>query len=69
MGRFDLKTIIVLFMLFERDNNSVISRVVIGFVTIVTPHDGRIFRQLSYTTVNRFLIIYLLVLNQDLDLW
>jgi hypothetical protein len=46
--------------MFKFGNCSVISRVVVVLVTIVTPHVGplMILRRLAYTTGNRFLIIY-----------
>jgi hypothetical protein len=49
-----------LFLLSKFGNCSAISRVVVVLVTIVIPHVGllMIFRRLSYTTGNRFLIIY-----------
>jgi hypothetical protein len=51
-----------LFLLFKFGNCTAISRVVVGLVTIVTPHVGplMILRRLAYTTGNRnsFLISY-----------
>jgi hypothetical protein len=53
------KANLVVFLLFKFSNCSAISRVVVVLVSIVTPHVGplMIFRRLTYTTGNRFLII------------
>jgi hypothetical protein len=57
---FGFKTSLVVFLLFKFGNCSAISRIVVVLVTIVTLHVGplMIFRRLTYTTGNRFLIIY-----------
>jgi hypothetical protein len=59
---FGFKASLALFLLFKFGNCSTISRVVVVFVTITTPHVGplMILRRLAYTTDNRncFLIIY-----------
>jgi hypothetical protein len=49
---FGFKASLVVFLLFKFGNCSAISRVVVVFVTIVTPHVEplMIFRRLAYTT-------------------
>jgi hypothetical protein len=61
-----------LFLLFKFDDCSAISRVVVVFVTIVTPHVEplMILRRLAFTTGNRCAYsYYLLVVRKDSDHW
>jgi hypothetical protein len=67
---FGFKASLNVFLLFKFANYSAISRVVVFLVTIVTPHVGplMILRRLTYTTGNRLIYVYyLLVVKQDLD--
>jgi hypothetical protein len=61
---FGFKASLVLFLLFEFGDCSTISHVMVVLVTIVTPHVGnlRILQILAYTTVNRLIRSYHLLL-------